>query len=206
MSGERARDTYVTLTWCSKPQPTLDRVTALREANIYEPQRYRHLVSPALMSIGSDATPAAGSSQARPWSSIAVRSTRCWRSRSDCPCRQARARPFGGSAFRSQPLRIRSGAFVPRRQRLPFPRPNITASADCCIAATFSVVMRRHSVGEHVPSWSIIRLQDAIINSAVISGSAHLRRGVSFAMSGRLHRLLGWDTGGDEAAAVNLYR
>ena len=164
LSGERARNTYVTLTWCSKPQPTLDRVTALREANIYEPQRYRHLVSPALMSIGSDATPAAGSSQARPWSSIAVRSTRCWRSRSDCPCRQARARPFGGSAFRSQPLRIRSGAFVPRRQHLPFPRPNITASADCCIAATFSVVMRRHSVGEHVPSWSIIRLRRAIVS------------------------------------------
>jgi len=59
---------------------------------------------------------------------------------------------------------------------------------------------------EHHQASARDSLQDAIINSAVISGSAHLRRGVSFAMSGRLHRLLGWDTGGDEAAAVNLYR
>ena len=94
-----------------------DRVSALREANIYEPQRYRHLVSVdqglegsrgdarsrgefprraddaggrhdplrrrALPSTRSDATTAPGNSPARMSSSTAVRSTPCWRSRSE---------------------------------------------------------------------------------------------------------------------------
>ena len=98
-----------------------DRVSALREANVYEPQRYRHLVSS--IRIPGDAVEGpehvnvvanflvvrtmqdgemtifgagryldrvsrdsgGGSSRARLWCSTAVRSTRCWRSRSNIP-------------------------------------------------------------------------------------------------------------------------
>ena len=75
------------------------------------------------------------------------------------------------------------------------------------MATTFSVAMRWYSAGEHVP-WTIIRLRraivshDATINSAAISGSARLRREVSFAMIARADRREDGDTGGDEAAAV----
>jgi hypothetical protein len=32
-----------------------------------------------------------------------------------------------------------------------FPRPRIIAKADSCIAAAFSIAIRRYSAGEHVP-------------------------------------------------------
>lgn len=67
------------------------------------------------------------------------------------------------------------------------PRPDITAIADCRSAAAFSIAMRRYSAGEQVPC-AIIRLRraivshDAIISSAITSGSGRERRDVSFFM------------------------
>ena len=61
------------------------------------------------------------------------------------------------------------------------------AIADCRSAAAFSIAMRRYSAGEQVPC-TIIRLRraivshDAIINSAITSGSGRERRDVSFFM------------------------
>lgn len=70
------------------------------------------------------------------------------------------------------------------------PRPDITAIADCRSAAAFSIAMRRYSAGEQVPC-TIIRLRreivshDAIINSAITSGSGRERRDESFFMMQR---------------------
>lgn len=96
---------------------------------------------------------------------------------------------------------------MPWRQRLSFAPPTITAKADSCIAAAFSIAIRRYSAGEHVPL-AIIRLRraivshDAIINSATIRGSGRLRRELSFAM---IHPCEQEGTAGDEAACCQAY-
>src|ERR1700750_659739 len=105
------------------------------------------------MSIESDAMPALGGSQARPWCSIVVRSTRCWRYRSDA-CRRVIRLAFS-LAVQLLPLRSRLAFAVARlchgASACLLPRPPITAKADSCIAAAFSIAIRRYSAGEHVP-------------------------------------------------------
>jgi len=63
----------------------------------------------------------------------------------------------------------------------------MTAQADSCIAAAFSITMRRYSAGEQV-SRAIIMLRrtmvshDAIVNSANVNASGRFRRELRFAM------------------------
>src|SRR5690349_6548426 len=161
------------------------------------------------MSIGSDAMPALGGSQARPWCSIVVRSTRCWRYRSDA-CRRVIRLAFS-LAVQLFPLRSRLAFAVARlchgASACLLPRPPITAKADSCIAAAFSIAIRRYSAGEHVPL-AIMTLRraivshDAIINSATIRGSGRLRRELSFAMVRPCEEEA---TAGDEAASCQAY-
>jgi len=55
----------------------IDRTTALRQANIFEPHHYRHIVGP--ISYREQASPTASSNASS--SSTARRPTRCWSSR-----------------------------------------------------------------------------------------------------------------------------
>jgi len=53
---------------------------------------------------------------------------------------------FRRSRFAFAAVRLSHGASA-----CLFPRPRIMAKTDSCIAAAFSVTIRRYSVGEHVP-------------------------------------------------------
>jgi hypothetical protein len=60
------------------------------------------------------------------------------------------------------------------------PRPHIRASADCCEAASFSIIIRWYSAGAQVPCAIIIprarSSPKANVNSVVRAGSGCLRR------------------------------
>jgi hypothetical protein len=67
------------------------------------------------------------------------------------------------------------------------PRPDIRASADCCEAASFSIIIRWYSAGAHVPCAIIkprcaIVSQAAIANSVIMCGSGCVRRSVRLFM------------------------